>query len=300
MAQQKRRIHPVLMVIIWALALVLVTVIVFLMLGYRYTSDYGIKFFGRFKDGQPWTGKLSYPSGITATLDKANNKITFSNGDVYEGGIDVLCRDGDGVMTFANGDKYEGEWEDDEIDGDGTFYYANGDLYSGEFEKGVRHGQGVMHWSNNDVYEGSFANNTMDGYGKYTWANGSVYEGKYQKDARHGEGTLVIKDGESMSRYEGEWINDKKSGNGVQEYGNGDRYSGKFFAGLPDTRVVDENGSFVLMEDGRYQHGSQAIYTYATGRQFTGYFEEGKQITVDNGESSVPTPEISTDQSTDN
>lgn len=297
MAQQKRRIHPVLMVIIWALALVLVTVIIVLALGYRYTSDNGIRFIGKVKDGQPWSGSLKLPSGMTATLDKANNKIIYENGDVYVGDIDVLCRDGKGVMTYKNGDKYEGEWRNDKVDGDGTFYYANNDIYSGEFVGGVRHGQGVMHWSNNDVYEGSFANNTMDGYGKYTWANGNTYEGYYQKDARHGEGTLVIKTGESMSRYEGNWANDKKSGNGVQEYDNGDRYSGKFIAGLPDTRVTDENGNFVLMEDGRYQHGSEAIYTYATGRQFTGYFEAGKQITVDNGDTALPpsAPETSTD-----
>ncbi|MBQ3081449.1 MAG: hypothetical protein IJC49_03250 [Clostridia bacterium] len=297
MAQQRRRIHPVLMVIIWALALVLITVIIVLALGYRYTSDNGIRFVGKVQDGQPWSGSLSYPSGITATLDKANNTITYENGDVYVGEIDVLCRDGKGTMTYANGDKYEGQWRNDKVDGEGTFYYANNDIYAGEFVAGVRHGQGVMHWANGDVYEGSFANNTMDGYGKYTWAGGNTYEGYYQKDARHGEGILVIRSGESMSRYEGEWINDKKQGNGVQEYDNGDRYSGKFIAGLPDTRVTDENGNFVLMEDGRYEHGSEAIYTYASGRQFTGYFEAGKQITVDNGETPAdpPAPETSTE-----
>ena len=295
----RRRIHPVLMVIIWALALVLVTVIVVLALGYRYTTDNGIKFIGEVENGQPWSGKLSYPNGMTAVLDKANDTITYENGDVYVGDIDVLCRDGEGVMTYANGDKYDGNWQNDKVDGNGTFYYANNDIYSGEFKEGKRHGQGTMHWANNDVYHGAYVDNMMDGYGKYTWANGSTYEGYYSKDARNGEGVLIINNGESMERYDGEWKNDKKSGSGVQEYSNGDRYSGKFINGLPDTRVTDENGNFVVLEDGKYQHGSEAIYTYATGRQFTGYFEAGKQITVDNGVDTPPIPETSTDLSTD-
>ena len=296
---ERRKVNPLLMIAIWALALVLVTIIIVLALGYRYTTDNGIKFIGKVMDGQPWSGTLKYPNGVTATLDKTNRTITFENGDVYVGDIDILCRDGKGTMTYVNGDKYEGEWRNDKLHGEGTFYYANNDIYSGKYENDKRHGQGVFSWSNGDVYEGSFANDLMDGYGKYSWANGNVYEGYYTKDARNGEGTIIIKTGESMERYEGGWLNDKKHGNGVIEYSNGDRYSGKFVNGLPDTRVLNEQGEFVKMEDGRYQHGAASIYTYATGKQFTGYFEAGKQVTVDDGGDIQPPTQFQPETSTE-
>ncbi len=299
MAQKKNRIHPVLMVTIWSLALVLITIIVVLALGYRYTSDSGIKFVGKVKNGQPWSGWMKYPGGITATLDKEHRTIKFENGDVYVGDIDILCRDGKGVMTWAKGDKYEGEFRRDAIHGKGTFYYSNEDIYDGDFENGSRHGQGTMHWANNDVYEGGFVNNAMEGYGKYTWANGNTYEGNYFKDARHGEGVLIMPNGEKTEKYDGEWVNDKKWGKGVIEYANGDRYSGAFINGLPDTRVTDENGSFMLMEDGRYRHGAAAIYIYADGKEYMGYFEAGKIVVVEN-DATTPAAPSSDENSTDN
>jgi len=278
---QKRRINPILMVVIWALVLVLITVIIVLCLGYRYTSDAGIRFIGKVKNGQPWSGSLKYPNGVTATLDKGARTITFENGDVYVGDIDILCRDGKGVMTYANGDKYDGEWRADKIEGDGTFTFANNDIYTGKFENGLRHGQGVFSWASGDIYDGTFVDNLMDGYGVYTWASGDSYVGSYQKDARHGEGTLIIKKGDKTERYTGTWVNDKKHGSGELEYDNGDRYSGPFINGLPDTRKLDENGNFVVMEDGRYQHDVEAIYTYAAGNYYTGYFEAGKIFVLD-------------------
>ena len=38
-------------------------------------------------------------------------KITYDNGDVYEGGWKYSMRHGWGKMTYNNGDVYEGEWE---------------------------------------------------------------------------------------------------------------------------------------------------------------------------------------------
>jgi len=40
-------------------------------------------------------------------------KMTYVNGDIYEGGWDFECRQGSGKMTCADGTIYEGEWVDD-------------------------------------------------------------------------------------------------------------------------------------------------------------------------------------------
>ena len=39
-------------------------------------------------------------------------KMTYSNGDVYEGGWKNDKRDGEGKMTRANGDVSKGKWKD--------------------------------------------------------------------------------------------------------------------------------------------------------------------------------------------
>jgi len=238
----------------------------------------GADFTGTLKNGKPWQGTVKYKDGVNATLDMDTKTITYGNGNVYVGDITDLQRNGNGVLTYKNGDKYDGEWRADKIDGDGTFTYANGDTYTGAFENNLRHGQGKFSWASGDVYEGSFTDDYMDGYGVYTWANGDRYEGYFKMDLRHGNGTLVIKTGDKTERYEGEWSKDKKHGNGILEYYNGDRYSGPFINGLPDTRTLDENGNFVVTEDGKYQHDVEATYTYSAGNYYTGYFEAGKMV----------------------
>lgn len=42
-------------------------------------------------------------------------KMTYKNGDVYEGGWDMECKQGKGKITYANGKIFEGEWIDDEL-----------------------------------------------------------------------------------------------------------------------------------------------------------------------------------------
>ena len=53
-------------------------------------------------------------------------KITYENGDQYEGGWFDGTRNNTGTMIYANGDRYEGEWSMDQRDGAGTMTYTNG------------------------------------------------------------------------------------------------------------------------------------------------------------------------------
>ena len=280
----KRKMNPIYMVIICALALVLLTVVVFLLLGYRITSDNGIKFIGRFENGQPTKGYLNYPGDNDGYLDKANNTITFDNGDKYVGDIDYLCRHGEGKMTFVNGDVYEGEWRDDAIDGEGKRTYSNGDVYEGEFKDGVAHGNGKTVIKSTEIrdgltYEGEYKNGLLDGQATIIWDDGSMYVGAFKQGARNGYGELQLPSGET---YKGFWVNDKKEGaDGELHYTNGDQYFGPFINDKPDTRLKDDKGNFVLTENGKCAHGKRGMYFYKDGRTYTGYFEEGKIVTAE-------------------
>jgi len=283
------------MVIICALVLVLLTVVAVLLMGYRITSDNGIKFIGKFENGQPVKGYLNYPGDNDGYLDKANNTITFDDGSKYVGDIDFLCRHGDGKMTFANGDVYEGEWEDDTINGEGVRYYSNGDVYTGEFKDGVAHGKGksvVKATETRDgmTYEGEYKDGLVHGQGTCIWDNGSIYTGSFSEGARHGYGELQLanedssdaEDGTNVEEYKGYWVNDKKEGaDGELHYTNGDKYFGPFINDKPDTRAKDAAGNFVMLENGKHSHNVKGMYFYADGRTYTGYFEEGKIVTAE-------------------
>lgn len=280
----KRKLNPVYAVIICSLALVLLTIVALLLMGWRITSDNGIKFIGKVVDGQPMQGSLNYPGDNDGKLDKVNNTITYDNGDVYVGDIDYLCRHGEGVMTFANGDRYEGEWVNDTITGKGTYYYSNGDVYTGDFKNGVAHGNGksvVKATETRDgmTYEGEYKNGQCHGQGTCIWEAGSIYTGAYEEGARHGYGELQLSSGES---YKGYFVNDKKEGaDGELHYQNGDQYFGPFINDKPDTRAVDKDGNFVIMENGKCSHSVRGMYFYVDGRTYTGYFEEGMIVTAE-------------------
>ena len=100
-------------------------------------------------------------------------------------------------------------------------------------------------------------------------------------------GELKLAAGET---YKGNWKSDKRDGaDGELNYANGDRYSGPFINGLPDTRERDADGKLVVMDNGKYRHNEMGIYTYAdSGRIYTGYFEEGKIVTVDGDLAETP------------
>ena len=58
-------------------------------------------------------------------------------------------------ITYSNGDKYEGQFKDDKYHGQGTKIYSNGDKYEGEFKDGKYHGQGTHTLKNGIKFEGT-------------------------------------------------------------------------------------------------------------------------------------------------
>ena len=116
----------------------------------------------------------------------------------------------------------------------------------------------MIRYTTGGVYDGYLKNGQRNGQGKMTFANGDVYEGQFQNDLRHGNGHYTWKDGTY--------------------------YTGTFRNNLMDTRILDENGAFVIGEDGAYVHGSVGYYTTVISedevKTYRGYFEAGKIVAI--------------------
>jgi hypothetical protein len=130
-----------------------------------------------------------------------------------------------------------------------------------------------MTFSSGDKYEGGFSNGLQNGNGVYTWKSKAKYEGNFVNGVKSGIGKMYYANGDY---YEGQFVNDKRQGSGFYKWADGENYKGNFLNNLIDTRVLDSNGNFKKRTDGSYEHGEQGVYTFSTGRIYTGYFEAGE------------------------
>lgn len=128
-----------------------------------------------------------------------NGKVSWGNGDVYEGDLKAGKRTGIGRMTWANGQTYDGAWADDAATGAGKVKFQNGDRYDGAVIAGVPNGLGSMKYASGDHYDGEFAGGTPDGQGKYEWASGDQYEGQWKRNVRDGRGIFTWKSGDNWT-----------------------------------------------------------------------------------------------------
>ncbi len=277
-----RRRNPLYAAIAVAAILLVITIAAVLIAGYRYTTDDGIKFVGKSENGQPISGTINYPDGSSAIMDYLNKTIRYDNGDVYVGDISGVNRNGNGKMTFAaTGDVYEGLFVDDKMTGNGKMTYANGDVYEGAMIDSKKHGYGKFTFAGGNSYEGTYDQDVMSGYGVFTWSSGAKYEGYFEGDIKSGEGKMTFAGGDV---YEGQFAQDMRNGTGLYTWKNGTTYYGTFRNNLMDTRLVDENGNFIVGEDGKYKHGAVGYYTTESQelgkKTYKGYFEEGRIVAV--------------------
>lgn len=292
----------ILAIVLTALVAVAVTIGIIINSGARYTtyptSEHGdIRFVGKVdKDGVPTEGTVYYSDGLTAEVSSISDKskqaatssaaatsavtsaqgenkdlpvykikLTYSNGDVYEGETVYFLRHGVGTLTFSGGDRYEGEFVFDSMDGEGSYYYLGGDVYTGEFAANQKNGRGIFTWSADDDgsyerYEGEYKNDLRSGDGVYTYADGSRFEGSYLSDAKNGSGKMVFANGDV---YEGDFVNDYRTGEGSYTWASGDKYVGEFY---------------------RNAITGYGTYTWTEGtnrRDYTGYFENGKIVLIE-------------------
>jgi len=224
-----------------------------------------VRYLGSFtKD--PQTGEFS---GV--------GKLTWANGDTYDGALQAGQRHGKGMFVWVNGQSFDGQWHLDKpapdkavvkfangnhyegatVDGipqgEGRMRYASGDSYEGQLQAGSPQGVGVYVWKNTQRYEGAWVQGRPEGRGKLRFANGNVYEGPVHQGAPHGEGRLAFPTGEV---YTGQMVNGAPGGVGTFDWPNGDRYVGQWKAGK--------------------KHG-QGVFTWKNGARWEGVYDQDVQ-----------------------
>lgn len=266
--------------------------------GLRYqtfpTSEHGdIKFLGEMQDGVPVNGTVYFPDGSSAEIVSGKDakdkddlptwhlKLNYSNGDKYEGEMVYFLRHGKGKMEYSGGDVYEGDFFFNDMHGEGIYTYLSGDVYEGKFSLNKKNGKGVYQWAAQDDgtfdhYEGEYVDDMRCGEGTYVWADGTRYIGQFASDAKDGKGALYFPDG---AYYQGDFVNDTRTGKGLYKWANGDTYEGDFYRGS-----VTGQGTFSWSEN-------DERLTY------TGYFENGKIVLIEE-EEDVPSTEniVETDE----
>lgn len=133
-------------------------------------------------------------------------KITFANGNIYEGDVKDSLPNGKGKITFTNGGTYEGELKDGLSDGIGKESFSNGNVYEGDFSNGLSEGKGKLSFQNGDIYKGDFRNGSANGKGKLTTVNGDIFEGNLRDGKPDGKGKWTYLESEIFATgdfYEG-------------------------------------------------------------------------------------------------
>jgi len=123
----------------------------------------------RIKSGSNQGGSSSKPlsslnvfSGSSSTGGSTGEyKITYKNGDVYEGYLVNDKRNGKGKYTYANGDVYEGGYVNDLQNGKGKYTFKSGNVFEGEWVDDKRAGSGKMTYPDGRVEEGIWEDNKL-------------------------------------------------------------------------------------------------------------------------------------------
>ena len=203
-------------------------------------------------------------------VKKINHHTTGEYVGEYEGDLDKHGQpQGHGKMTYADGNVYEGNFKDGLANGLGKCEYADGAVYEGKFKNGQRHGRGKMTYADGDVYEGEFENDERHGRGKMT-ANGDVYIGPWNHNDRHGRGIMRYANGNA---YAGNWLNNAMHGGGVMMYANGDVYVGPWYYNNrhgADGKMTYANGDVYEGDFENGQRHGRGKMTYVNGYVCTG------------------------------
>ena len=100
---------------------------------------------------------------------KISNHIENLNGVSYHGeankymvdGTNKIVKQGKGRMTWHDGQVYEGEWKDNVSHGKGKLSWSNGAIYEGEFKDDKMNGRGKLTLTTGAVYEGEWKDDDM-------------------------------------------------------------------------------------------------------------------------------------------
>ena len=205
-----------------------------------------------------------------------SGKITWANGDVYDGTLVKGLRQGKGLFIWAHGQRFEGDWVQDTPSGKGKMYFANGNRYEGDVVAGIPQGMGRMQYASGDDYSGRFNAGVPDGRGLYTWKNGQTFDGEWKAERPNGQGVLKFANG---NVFEGSVVNGVPHGQGKLSFATGERYTGAVVQGEPEGQ-----GSFSWPNGDQYvgqwkagkKHG-QGVFTWKSGERWEGVYENDVQ-----------------------
>ncbi len=122
-------------------------------------------------------------------------------------------RHGKGKMTFSNGDQYNGRWlHDQQTKGEYTTS-ADNSVYSGYFKDDTYNGRGRIKYSDGVEYRGNWVSGIKDGNFdiKIPGANGGICKGRYSNGQSDGDWVCSYDNGDN---YTGQLYNEKPHGYG--------------------------------------------------------------------------------------
>ena len=189
-----------------------------------------ISFFGIMDKNTAKYGILYLPDGENARI--SGEKVRFSDGSRYEGGMYGLLFDGEGEFTDPDGNVYKGSFKDGLLEGEGEIVFSDGSVFRGSFLGGKREGYGEFTGADGSSYKGYYAEDVKSGFGEMVYADGGVYKGYFKNGMRHGEGNYRFPSGDI---YTGEFKNNIIWGQGSYFFANGRVFTGEFKNGVPIT-----------------------------------------------------------------
>ena len=210
------------------------------------------------------------------TSFSGSGKVTWANGDVFDGTLVKGKRQGHGAFVWANGQRYEGDWKDDTPQGKGKLQFANGNRYEGDVNAGIAQGIGRMQYASGDIYVGRLVAGVPNGRGAYTWKNGQVFDGEWKAERPNGPGILKFANG---NIFEGLVVDGVPNGQGKLTFATGEVYTGVVANGEPEGQ-----GSFTWTNGDQYvglwkagkKHG-QGVFTWKTGERWEGVYDNDVQ-----------------------
>ena len=185
-----------------------------------------------------------------------NAKVSFGNGDSYDGlwkdgkfhgrgvliffeGMQYASR-GIGMCTWPDGCCYDAEWVSNNIHGTQTAmilsdtfstdiqYYSRRRKYDGEWQNGYIHGRGVYTYPDESTYNGEWEMGYKNGRGVYTYADGSKHEGEWKDGRQNGWFVTIFPDGGKCEVF---YKNDVAYDDNTFTRINGDIYATKWIMG---------------------------------------------------------------------
>ena len=254
---------------------------------YEWTS--GTRFEGEWIRDNAVSGTYYYRNGATyqggiSTVNKTicwsgKGKLTQPSGLCYEGEFEEKCSGSadaksytliiKGRKTYPDGSYYIGTFLNYTLEGKGTQYMSDGRLFSeGEYKHGVLNGHGVVYYTKDWYQEGECENGNFNGHGILHKGERTL-ECEFRDGRAFGEGISTDPYRNTVTRgiYEDgvlvKTLSTKKYDPDRRiytiKYSNGNRYVGEAKDGMP-------NGYGTFYDNS----------TYTTGREYTGYFVNGK------------------------